>query len=637
MWIIAAARDKSMDMERRKFFSTPVLLAAVVAFLLVNVAAGFTIKTARLDLTQDRLHTLSEGTLKILEKLEDPLALKFFFSRSAARDIPPLKVFATRVQEMLEEYEARSGGKITLSVIDPETFSEEEDEAVALGLKGVPVGNTGDTLYFGLAGRDAQGNDLAIPFFQPERETFLEHDISQTIYALAHPDKTVVGILSALPIMGGPSPGNPFQMVPAWMIWDYLERQYEVDFLQETEPVPDSVDVLLVIYPHGLSDKALYWIDQYVLKGNPALIFADPLSEYEARLNPGAGEEEETAADRLLRSWGVALEKDKVVGDLDLSRKVTYQGRFGTQTTNYLPWITLKDDNIDRKEVTTAQLQSLNMASAGSLLQTEGAQTEFIPLLSSTRQSMLIPAEMVAMQPDPVKILSEFSPSGIRFTLGARIKGPASTAFPEGEPNRIEEDEDEQGPPPGHLAASERDINVILIADTDMLQDGLWVQVQELFGEKIPIPISGNADLLINALDQLGGSPELIGLRGEASRFRPFTLLDQVAREAELKFRSKEQELVNRLDETERRLAELQSLKEDPESPELSPEQETELETFLQEKIRIRKDLREVQYQLRRDIERLQDWIRFINIGLVPLIIALAATGAWLWRRRRNK
>ncbi len=624
-----------MNMDRRKFFSFPVLLAAIAVFLFLNIAAGLAMKTAKLDLTEDKLHTLSEGTLKILGGLEDPLTLKFFFSRGAARDIPPLKLFAERVQELLEEYEARSNGKIELVTIDPEPFSEEEDEAVSLGLEGLPLGNGTNTLYFGLAGTDAEGKDLSIPFFQPDRESFLENDISQMIHTLANPEKITVGVLTALPIMGGPSPGNPFEMVPAWMIWDQLEKQYNVDFLKETESIPDEVDVLLMIHPHGLSDKALYWADQYVLKGKPAVVFADPLSEYETRLNPNALEEEENTADRLLEAWGVVMEPGKVVGDLQLSRKVTYQGRFGTQNTNYLPWLTLKDDAIDRKEVTTAQLKSLNLASAGSLYQSEKARTEFIPLLSSSKQSMLISAQMVAFQPDPIKIISEFSPSGVRFTLGARIKGPASTAFPEGEPFRPEEEGEAASPP--HLVGSKGDINIILIADTDMLQDGLWVQVQELFGQRIPVPISNNADLLINALDQLGGSPELIGLRGEASNFRPFTLLEQVARQAELKYRSKEQELVNRLDETEQRLSALQTLREDPESPELTAEQEKELESFLEEKIRIRKDLREVQFQLRSDIERLQDWIRFIDIGLVPIIIAFFALGTWVWSRKKEK
>jgi len=625
-------------MDRRKIFSIPGLLAAIIIFLLINAAAGPTLKTVRLDLTEGKLHTLSEGTLNILDNLEDTLTLKLFWSREAAQDLPALKLFALRIREMLEEYQSRSEGKIVLIVIDPEPFSEEEDEAVSLGLKGIPVGAGSNTLYFGLAGKDLEGKDLVIPFIQPDREAFLENDISQMIYTLSHPEKTTVGLLSALPITGGPSPGNPFQMMPPWMISDQLHRQFNLKVLGEEESVPGDIDILMVVHPHGLSDKALYFADQFVLSGGRALVFADPLSEFTARLNPDSGTGEENTADLLLAAWGVAMEPGKVVGDMEISRKVTFRGRFGLQNANYLPWISLQDDLIDRKEVVTAQLQQLNLASAGSLLQSLEARTDFIPLLSSTSQSMLIPAEKVAFNPDPTQILSDFSPSGVSFTLGVRLSGPASTAFPDGPPPTAEESVDgaDQAERPEHISDSADDINVIVIADTDLLQDGFWVDVKEFFGQRIPIPLSDNADLVVNALDQLGGSADLIGLRGRASSFRPFTLLDRVAREAEFKFRTKEQELVTRLDETEGRLRELQARREDPDSPEMTAEQEKEMEMFLDEKIKIRKDLREVQYQLRHDIERLQGQIRFLNIGFAPMTIAFLALGTWFFRRRRG-
>ena len=626
-------------MDHRKIFSIPGLLAAIVAFLLINAAAGPMITSVRLDLTEGKLHTLSDGTLNILSNLKEPLTLKFFWSRGAAQNLPALKLFARGVKEMLEEYQARSGGKIVLDVIDPEPFSEEEDEAVALGLNGIPVSGGVNTLYFGLAGKDLEGRDVIIPFIQPEREAFLENDISQMIYTLSHPEKTTVGLLSALPVTGGPSPGNPFQMMPPWMISDQLHRHFDLKVLVKEEPVPDDIDILMVVHPHGLSDKVLYFTDQFVLGGGRALVFADPFSEFTARLNPEAGDGEKRTADRLLAAWGTVLEPGKVVGDMEISRKVTFQGRFGLQSANYLPWITLSDDLIDREEVVTAQLQQLNLASAGSLLQSSEARTDFIPLLSSTRQAMLIPVEDVAFNPDPARIMSRFSPAGVSFILGARLRGPASTAFPDGPPSNTGKTDGGADQPAysDHISASTGDINVIVIADTDMLQDGFWVDVKEFFGQRIPIPLSDNADLVINAIDQLGGSPDLIGLRSRASSFRPFTLLDRVAREAELKFRTKEQELVTRLDETEGKLSELQARRENPDSPELTPEQEEELGKFLEEKVRIRKELREVQFGLRHDIERLQGQVRFINIGLIPLTIILLALGIWLIRQRRDR
>jgi len=619
-------------MKNRKIFSFPAILGAMVLFVVINLVSGQTLKRARLDLTEGSLHTLSKGTVNIIRNLEQPVTLRLFWSEKATRNLPGFKIFAVRVRELLEEYQSRSGGKIVLSIVNPEPFSEEEDDAVSLGLQGIPVEDGTSTLYFGLAGRNSQGNDIVMPFIQPEREAFLEVDISQMIYSLAHPRKVKVGLLSSLPIAGGPSPANPFQMVPPWMITDQLEKQFDVDILHEEEKIPPDIDVLMVVYPRDLSDKALYAVDQYVLKGGPALVFTDPLSEFTSRLAPTPEVPGEGTADRLLAAWGVKLENGKVVGDMEISQKVTFRGRFGIQSANYLPWITVRDDLINHDEVLTAQLKRLNLASAGSLLQTTDARTEFIPLLSTTTRSMLIPAQEVAFMPDPAKIMSEFVAAGVSFTLAARISGPALTAFPDGPPETLEKGDESE-----RLLDSPGGINVVVIADTDMLQDGFWVDVQDFFGQKIAVPTADNADLAVNALDMLGGSPDLIGLRGRTAGFRPFTLLQRTAQEAQFKYRTKEQELINRLDETERKLTELQSQRENPDSPELTAEQLDELENFRQEKVRVRRELRDVQFRLNRDIERIEGWVRFINIGLVPLAVALTALLISIVHRRKDR
>jgi ABC-type uncharacterized transport system involved in gliding motility auxiliary subunit len=301
---------------------------------------------------------------------------------------------------------------------------------------------------------------------------------------------------------------------------------------------------------------------------------------------------------------------------------------------NYLPWLALREDLINREEVTTAQLDHLNLASAGSLLQTEDARTNMVPLLSSSTRSMLIDGAKVAFMPDPAKLMSEFSPSGVSFTLAARIYGPSITAFPDGPPVDESVDEEDKAEFGEHLADSRDDINVVVVADSDMLQDRFWVEIQNFFGQRLALPMADNADLVINLLDQLGGSSDLIGIRSRASTFRPFVMLDRVSQEAELKYRAKEQELVSRLEAAEGKLNELQTQRQDPESPQFTPEQEEELENFRQEKVKIRRELRDVQFELRRDIERIQSWIKFINIGLVPFLLTVIAVGSWTVRRR---
>lgn len=623
-------------MDRRTVFSPVGLLAAVVLFVAVNLAAGPVLRWARIDLTQGDLHSLSEGTINILQELESTITLKLFWSEDAAGDLPGLKVFARRVKETLEEYEARAGGKIQFSAVDPKPFSEEEDEAVGFGLQGVNVQGGTDNLYFGLAATAEDGRSLIIPFIQADREIFLEYDISQMIHTLANPEKIKVGLLSALPIAGGPTPQNPFQAQMPWMISDQLHRQFDVEVILSERVIPEDVDVLMVVHPHGLADSALYAVDQFVLKGGRALVFADPVSEFQSADSPipGAGVSGEGAADTLLAAWGVKMEPGKVVGDMTASQRVSYMDDNRTKTVNYLPWITLRGDLINREEVTTAQLDNLNLASAGYLLQTENARTNLVPLLHSSTRSMLIDGARIAFRPDPAKLMSEFSPSGVSFTLAARISGPATTAFPDGPPFVYDTDEGEKEELGEHISDSKDNINVVVIADSDMLQDRFWVEIQNFFGQRLALPMANNADLVINLLDQLGGSSDLIGIRSRASTLRPFELFNRVSLEAELKYRAKEQELVSRLDETERKLNELQARRKDPESPELTPQQEEEMENFRQERVKVRRELRDVQFELRRDIERLQAWIKFINIGFIPLLIAVVAVVSWTVRRK---
>jgi len=623
-------------MNRRTFFSPIGLLAAVVLFVAVNLAANPVLRWARIDLTQGDLHSLSDGTINILQNLENNITLKLFWSEGTAGDLPGLKVLARRVKETLQEYENRAGGKIQLLIIDPEPFSEEEDEAVEFGLQGVSVQGGTDSLYFGLAATSEDGRNLIIPFIQADRELFLEYDISQMIYTLSNPTKIKVGLLSALPIVGGPTPENPFQPQMPWMISDQLHRQFDVEVILNEKVISEDIDVLMVVHPHDLSDSALYIADQFILKGGSALVFADPLSEFNSIQNPGTGISREGTADKLLAAWGLKMEPGKIVGDMAVSQRVSYRDNNRVVTVNYLPWLALREDLINREEVTTALLDNLNLASVGSLLQTENARTTLVPLLSSSTQSMLIDGDNVIFMPDPAKLISEFVPAGVSFTLAARISGPTTTAFPDGPPVDVSIGEGETDSFGEHITDSDGDINVIVVADSDMLQDRFWVEVQNFFGQRLAMPVAGNADLVINILDQLGGSSDLIGIRSRASTFRPFELFDRVSRDAEFKFRVKEQELVSRLDAAENKLNELQTQRQDPESPQLTPQQEEELENFRQEKVKVRRELRDVQFELRRDIERLETWIKFINIGLVPLLLVVIVTGMWAMRRKKS-
>lgn len=615
------------------------LLLALLLFILVNVAAATLLRNLRLDLTDQKLNTLSTGTRNILTGLDQSISLKLFLSQKALKQIPGLESYADQVTTLLDEYALIAGDNLILEQVDPEPFSEAEDEALRFGLQGVQLQAGGDPLYFGLVG-DLDGRQKVIPFFQPERERFLEYDLSQLLQQLSQPKRLVVGLLSGAPIEGGFSGGQNPRMARPWLILEQLRQQFELRSLpHSTEPIATDVDLLLLVHPAALEPGPLYAADQFLLRGGRALVFADPLSEATLQSNPDLALAQNAAFDQLLTSWGVELAAGQVVGDLALSHKVNYQGRTGTMQVNYLPWLNIGTETLVAEDVVTSDLGNLNLATAGALSPLAGAGTSFIPLIHSTDEAMLIDASSLAYAPNPAKLLANFKPAGHSFVLAARISGEIESAFPGGPPAAAEEtaagaDKSEQ---PGHLGRSQGPVNLIIVADSDLLQDRFWVQSTPVFGGQMAVPTSANADLTANAIESLGGSADLISVRSRGSYQRPFTLVADLQRQAELNYRAKEQELTAKLRETEVRLNELQRQRDDAGATTLTAAQEAEVDRFLTEKVETRKQLREVQYQLRAEIEDLEEMLKIFNIAFIPGLIALIAFVTGITRRARGR
>ncbi len=625
----------------RKLLHPWAVPAALALFILFNLTAATVLRPARLDLTENRLYTLTEGTAKILQSLEEPITLEFYLARESLRTVPALEAFAQRVENLLEEYARVGGERVRLEKYDPEPFSEAEDRALERGLQGLPT--TAANLYFGLAVVTADGRREVISFFQPDRERFLEYDITRMIHQLAHPQKIAVGLLSALPLTGGADPQNPFAMQRPWMIGEELRDRFDLRTLpQDSAAIPGEIDVLMVVLPSRFGEKTLYAIDQFVLRGGRALVFVDPFSEAGARTQGPALDDNPTVA-KLLAAWGVAMDYGQVVGDLGSAQQVAAPGQLRSQVIQFLPWLALGEDAPNRDDIISAQLAQINMASAGALRPLSEATTGFVPLLQSSSDAMLIAREEIAFAPDPAQLLARFHSQDERFTLAARVSGALASAFPQGPPPAGKDSgqgaggEEQPAEPPPHLVRSQIPAQLVVVADSDLLQDRFWVEVGNVLGQRLAIPVAANADLVVNALEQLGGSSDLISVRSRGSYARPFTLVEQIQREAEQRYRAREQELLARLQQTEGRLNELQRQRADASSPVLSPAQERELERFRSEAVRTRQELREVQYRLREDIAELETLLKVFNIGLVPLLIALAAFIAWVVRRHRGR
>ncbi len=639
-------------MNTRWLTGTGIALAAVL-FGAFNMISDAALRSARFDLTEHQLYTLSDGTKNVLGNLAEPITLRFYLSKKLATGLPGIKGYATRVQEMLEEYAQVAGDQLRLQVIDPEPFSEEEDRAVGYGLQGIPLDSGSTQFYFGLAGTSSTDELEVIPFFQPEREEFLEYDLTKMIHSLANPKKKVLGLMSLLPIDGAGG-GAPFMQQggsPPWLIVTHIEQMFEIKKIEPTvSEIPEDVSVLMVVHPKNLGDPTLYAIDQFVLHGGHAMIFVDPLAESDRSggnpMNPmGGGGPRNSDLPKLFEAWGLEMIQGKVLGDLPLAKKVQMPQQSRMQVVDYPVWVDFRPEHFSPDDIVTAQVPTITVASAGILQKKGDVGTELSPLIQSDEAAMKIDASRLSFMPDLAGILRSYQPEGKKMIVVARVTGTVKTAFPDGKPKEPDKedtpnsasssDSDDASSSKPHVAESKDPINVIVVADTDILQDRFWAQVQNFFGQRIGIPTSGNGTFVTNALDNLTGSNDLISVRSRAGYSRPFTFLRALQQDAEQQFRQKEQALQERLKATEGKIQELQSQKPEGNAMIMSAEQQQAMATFRQDLVQVRKELRSVQHELGKNIESVESWVKFINIGLVPILIGIV--GVWMSSSRLRK
>ena len=647
-----------------KALSIAGLIVALALLFAVNILSSSVFTAARVDLTENRLFTLSDGTRNILSGLQEPITIRLYLSERLVRNLPAINSYATRIKSLLDEYARASDGMVEIHIIDPEPFSEEEDRAVGFGLTGVPLDGGEEKLYMGLVGSNSVDDEDIIPFLSTSRESFIEYDITRMVYNLSGPELPVVGLLSSLPLNGlGPQAALRGASAPAWAVMEQVNKLFEVQTIEaDATEIPAEVDVLLLVHPKQLGDSTLYAIDQFVLGGGRALIFIDPHAESEPpqrQAMPMMPASRNSELAKLLGSWGVESDPAMVVGDLQIAAKVRMQRQQQILTLDYPVWLNVLPELFDPDDTVTAELGNITFATPGYLQPLENAATTFRPLIRTTDNAALFEAtRFLDPNADPQELLRNYLPVGNPLVLAARVEGPVKTAFPDGPPP-VETKGDATGDAKGdsgapeskgdqdasaktgsreHLAQSRESINVIVVADTDILADRFWVQVQEFLGNRIAIPSAANGAFVINALDNLVGSNDLISVRNRGSFIRPFQRVNALRREAELEFRQKEQELIQRLEETEQRLVALEESKQGgAASLILSPEQEQELVRFRQEKVAIRTDLRDVRRNLRRDIDSLDTRLKFVNIALIPILIGIGGLFAGLWRINRRR
>ena len=655
-------------------------LAGIFLGVIVSVIGITMLPGLRIDLTEDRLYTLSEGTRNIVSNLEIPIELRFFYSESATEDQPQIRAYGRRVRELLEEITFASKGNLTLNVIDPEPFSEEEDLATQLGIRAVPVSQGGESIYFGLVASQVVGegdyNPLAptaveaLPLIRPDQEQFLEYEFMKLISSVNTPERTVIGLITELDIDGGFNPVTG-QATSPWFVMEMIRQLYDVRRIDITSSsIDEDVGILMIVHPQELSDEMLYAIDQHVMKGGQTIVFLDPNADSLVTRSPqGAMIPADMGSDLevLLSAWGVEYQDDKVLADNELALRVrmSQNGR----PMPHLGMVGVPQENFDQEDIITSRLETVNFASAGALSQSDGAITTFEPLIRSSYDAALMDAALVENMTDPSILFDEFQSQGTSYVLAARVSGEITSAFPEGRPEITEDttsgdqedaevsealpdiaSSDNPGTPesdaaeiPGeesaeiHLMRTQGPANIVLFSDTDFLTDRLWVQVAQFLGQQIPQPFANNGDLLINSLDNLSGGADLVSIRGRGTYSRPFMRVVALQREADDRLRTEEADLLNRLSETEAALAELNQDEDGNPLGQLTPEIQAEIDRFNGEMLDTRRRLRDVQFQLTEDIDQLGANLKAINTVLVPVLLTAFALLAHYTRLRRRR
>ena len=614
--------------------SLMVIAVAIALFFTVNIFAQTVLKGIRFDFTANKLYTLSEPAQKIIQNIDETIHIDFFYSKEIGKKIPTLGLYADRIKNLLLDLENLSYGKLKVSFINPIPFSDTEDQAVASGIQAIPLNTSGETVYFGISGRNSIDQKQVISYLQPDREAFLEYDIVKLIYQLNQIEKPYLTIVTSLPIEG--TPPNPMMGIPAsagWKIYEQLQSFYHVTLVSsEAEKLPEKIDSLFLLHPKNMNERLLYHIDQYVLSGGPILACLDPLSEVETSMmgyNPGQGAIETKAfssnLDPLLAQWGISYNTNDIVGDIKLAERVNAGEGRDVKPVSYIPWLNITNDYFEKNNPVIASLSNMRMISVGHFMHDEkNKNIRVTPLISSSPEAMRVSTKDIVQQPSPISLLSNYQPEK-RFDMAVQISGRFSSAFSKNIADQKKT----------HLSVSEKPSHIILVGDVDFLYDVFWISTQEFFGTNLSVPTSSNGDFILNALESLSSGQTLASLRSRGQAFKPFTYIKDMQIKAEAIYLQKEQELQDELTITKQQLDKLEQF-QTGNTTSLNKEQEEAIHAFRQKMIAIRKDLRDVQKNLRKDIDVLIEWLQFINIFSIPILLAVFAVIMGYIRKKRR-
>ena len=603
-------------MNKKLLSGTTLLIITAIVFLEFIFVVDINLAGAKVDMTENKLYTMTEGTKSILSQIDEPINIYFYYSQKLTKDIPNIRNYASRVKEVLKEYELNANGKINLQIIDPEPFSEQEEKAKEFGIQPIPL--TQETnIYLGIAATNAIDDQEIIGFLQPDNESYLEYELSKIIYSLAHPEKPVVGVISSLPIYGQIDPRTG-KTIGSWGVYQLLQQLFDMRIIEPgfTE-IDDDIDTLMIVHPKAMPDASQYAIDQFVLKGGRALLFVDAHSDAEVAVAGNRMQDnlsdKSSSLEKLMTAWGIKQEKDSILADMTYAIPVgvSYQNR----PKSHITVLGFENKALNDEDVITRELEKINMAHCAVLSPIDGAPTTLTPLISSSEVSGTLPTTQVKFTVDPSQLLDMFKSEDKKHVVAYRISGNTKSAF--AAPINNHEST------PEHVTESKQPINVIVVGDSDMLKDQMWARMQQMLDESQFIPIAHNASFVINAVEQLAGSTDLITIRSRGTYMRPFERLQEMRFNAEQRYREKEKELIEKRDEMIKNISQIEAQRDQTSSITFTPEQGELINKFVQEKDETDKKLRVLRHQLDKDIENLGTLLKWINILAVPFLVAV--------------
>ena len=592
-----------------KFLYKNYLLISILSTVILFLSFNFIIQKINfnigIDFTSTKTFTLSSGTKRVIDEIEEPLIINFIYSRNLSKNIPIIQNYANQVQGLLNRYADLASGKIELNFIEPEPYSEDEDYVNRYGVQGFPIDQEGSKVYFGLIASNTTDDIETVAFFDPSKAATLEKQLTDIVYKLNRSKKPMIGFLSWVDTTPPIMPNNQLGQ-GEYTILEELSYFYDFEFLDTDVQNFEGIDLLVVYHPSDVSEETEYAIEQFILSGGKSVIFVDPFFEKNDHSNKTSD------LKNVLKTLNINFNSNVILDGAQATRLQTQQNisdNTSLQTLLKLNWPEVRGQFINQSEEIGDGLSLIRLVSPGGLSQlNDESEVIYTSIMSSSEATMDLPIKEVL---DPIKLINNFKPSGVTYDFGVKLSGNAMSSF-----NDYDNISD------NHLDASIKNINVVVFSDADFIRNAFWARIQKFLDTNVIEATSDNGSLVTNVFNSMTGYDEFIDLRNKEAPFRPFVVVQKLQAEAEQMYLGQEQQLQAELDNILNKIQNLSGGR-DSETVNLSDKQLMELANFQLQVESTRQQLREVRRNLSKDIDRLANQINILNTFLIPLLLII--------------